>query len=356
MEDKGQQNSRGLTQGDEFLATWQRGEGPRIVIEYLFPDLSSDSNASDKTVALPSAEEETALTGMLHFFLQARYEEASVEADRCMSSRHPEIRNFALLIHAFINVAQHKIKVTLNDFQALQQKLQHPVNMRVAALKDLYRFVFSVFFHLGDDIAPILPESFLYWSDGLRLFALNAFSHALYLQQKYEQALGIAEAALIMAANRHQIIKIYLNLSASMAAMNLSRFEQADRFFLSALDLAIPEGYIQPFIGHHGQLQGMVEKHIRDREPVLYKMLAEKVVRFRSGWTEIHNPQSSYKVTNLLTPYEFALAMMAAKGKTNREIANYLHISINTVKSHLSTIYQKLGVTKRTELKDCLNK
>jgi len=38
-------------------------------------------------------------------------------------------------------------------------------------------------------------------------------------------------------------------------------------------------------------------------------------------------------VTNLLTPYEFALAMMAAKGKTNQEIADYFHISIYTVKA-----------------------
>jgi DNA-binding CsgD family transcriptional regulator len=166
----------------------------------------------------------------------------------------------------------------------------------------------------------------------------------------------VAETALMMDAERHPIICLYLNVMASMAAMSLSRFEQADRFFLDALKLAKPEGYIQPFVGHHGPLQGLVEKHIRDREPELYKMIAEKVMHFRRGWTEIHNPQSHDKVTNLLTPYEFALAMMAAKGKSNQEIADYLHISINTVKAHLSTIFQKLGITKRSELKKYLVK
>jgi DNA-binding CsgD family transcriptional regulator len=234
--------------------------------------------------------------------------------------------------------------------------MQHPENRRVAALNDCYRYALSVFFHLGEDIAPITPESIPYCSEGTRLFVLYARSYALYLQQEYEQALGVAEAALIMAADRHPIVNIYLNLAASMAAVSLSRFERADRFFLTALELAIPEGYIQPFVGHHGPLQGMVEKHIRDREPKLYKMIAEKVVHFRSGWTEVHNLQSPDKVTNLLTPYEFALAMMASKGKTNKEIADYFHISINTVKAHLSIIYQKLGVTKRTELRECLNK
>jgi len=86
-------------------------------------------------------------------------------------------------------------------------------------------------------------------------------------------------------------------------------------------------------------------------------MIAEKVVHFRSGWTEVHNLQSPDKVTNLLTPYEFALAYDGIQGKTNKEIADYFHISINTVKAHLSIILsRKLGVTKRTELRECLNK
>jgi len=341
---------------NEFLATWQRGAGPRVITDYMFPRLPLDSSSSDETIAVFSEKEESALVGMVHFFLQARYDEAFAESERCMNSRHPEIRDFALMTRTLINVGQHKIAVALNDLHVLQRTLQHPENRRVAALSDIYRYTMSVFFNLGEDNAPILPESIAYCSEGARLFALYARSYALYLQQKYEQALGIAEAALVMAADRHQLVSIYLNLAASMAAISLSHVEQADRFFLNALELAIPEGYIQPFIGHHGPLQGMVEKHIRDREPKLYKTIAEKVVQFRSGWIEVHNPQSSAKVTNLLTPYEFALAMMASKGKTNKGIADYLHISINTVKAHLSIVYQKLGVTKRTELKDCLNK
>lgn len=355
MRDKVQNNIGEYLQGDQLSVTWQRGTGPRVIIDYLFPALPLDSSSSGETIAEISAEEETTLVNMVHLFLQAHYDEAFAEAERCMNSRHPEIRDFALMAHALINVGKHKITVALNDLQALQRTLQHPENRRVAALIETYRYVMSVFFNLGEEIAPIPPESLPYCSEGARLFALYARSYALYLQQEYEQALGIAEAALMMAADRHQIVSIYLNLAASMAAINLSRFEQADRFFLNALELAIPEDYIQPFIGHHGQLQGMVEKHIRDREPDLYKKLSEKVVHFRFGWTEVHNSQSAAKVTNLLTPYEFALAMMASKGKSNKEIADYLHISINTVKAHLSTIYQKLGVTKRTELKDCLN-
>jgi len=36
-------------------------------------------------------------------------------------------------------------------------------------------------------------------------------------------------------------------------------------------------------------------------------------------------------------------------GHSNREIADQLHISITTVKSHVSSIYQKLDVQRRTQ-------
>ena len=352
MENQGQIISGEFSQGDKVPLAWQRGEGPRVVIEYLFPDLPCNSGSTGKLIAELSDEEENAVARMVHFFLQARYEESFAEAERCMGSRHPEIRDFALMIYTIIHVAQHNIDVALHDLQVLKQQIQDPANRR----NDIYRYILSVFFHFGEDITPILPEPFPHCSEGARLFLLYARSYALYLQQAYEQALGVAEAALMIAGNRHPLVSIYLNLTASMAAINLSRFKLADRFFLNALELAIPEDYIQPFIGHHGPLQGMVEKHIRDREPKLYKMIADKVIHFRTGWTEIHNPRSAHKVTTLLTPYDFALAMMASKGKTNKEIADFFHISINTVKSHLSTIYRILDVTKRTELKERLNK
>ncbi len=39
-----------------------------------------------------------------------------------------------------------------------------------------------------------------------------------------------------------------------------------------------------------------------------------------------------------------------AKGRTNRETADELFVSIKTVEHHLSRIYAKLGIRSRTEL------
>jgi predicted ATPase/DNA-binding CsgD family transcriptional regulator len=51
-----------------------------------------------------------------------------------------------------------------------------------------------------------------------------------------------------------------------------------------------------------------------------------------------------------LTPTEVEVVRLATNGLTNPEIAARLFMSRNTVKSHLSHVYAKLGVTNRTEL------
>jgi DNA-binding NarL/FixJ family response regulator len=51
----------------------------------------------------------------------------------------------------------------------------------------------------------------------------------------------------------------------------------------------------------------------------------------------------------LLTPRERDVLAALTQGKTNRQIAAGLHLSVGTVKSHLSSIYDKLGVSNRTE-------
>jgi two-component system NarL family response regulator len=56
------------------------------------------------------------------------------------------------------------------------------------------------------------------------------------------------------------------------------------------------------------------------------------------------------RVTRIhLTPRELAALRLMADGKSNKEIANDLGISERTVKTHLGHLFEKLGVTSRTE-------
>jgi DNA-binding CsgD family transcriptional regulator len=52
-----------------------------------------------------------------------------------------------------------------------------------------------------------------------------------------------------------------------------------------------------------------------------------------------------------LSPQELQIAMLAAAGLSNREIAQRLYLSHRTIGSHLYRIFPKLGITSRTQLR-----
>lgn len=51
----------------------------------------------------------------------------------------------------------------------------------------------------------------------------------------------------------------------------------------------------------------------------------------------------------LLTRREWEVLELVAEGKSNREVAELLCISVNTVEQHLKHIFGKLHVTNRTQ-------
>jgi DNA-binding CsgD family transcriptional regulator len=56
-----------------------------------------------------------------------------------------------------------------------------------------------------------------------------------------------------------------------------------------------------------------------------------------------------------LAPAELDTARLAAAGRSNKEIAGELYLSIRTVENRLQRIYEKLGVTGRSELAGILD-
>lgn len=50
-----------------------------------------------------------------------------------------------------------------------------------------------------------------------------------------------------------------------------------------------------------------------------------------------------------ISPRELAVLQELAAGRSNKEIAAALHISPNTIKTHVARLYEKLGASRRTE-------
>jgi len=80
-------------------------------------------------------------------------------------------------------------------------------------------------------------------------------------------------------------------------------------------------------------------------DSVLHPTVARKVMQRFRGTTKVHEPHG----LELLTGRELAVLKLAAQGKSNKEIAEELVLSVRTVEAHLGSIFNKLGVGSRTE-------
>ena len=60
--------------------------------------------------------------------------------------------------------------------------------------------------------------------------------------------------------------------------------------------------------------------------------------------------RATLTVSDSLTASERRVAELAARGMTNREVADELFVTAKTVEAHLTKAYRKLHVASRTEL------
>ena len=70
---------------------------------------------------------------------------------------------------------------------------------------------------------------------------------------------------------------------------------------------------------------------------------------FRSASGETARAHDPYAAEQL-TPQELQVALVVARGATNKEAGAALFLSPKTIETHLGRVYRKLNVRSRTEL------
>ena len=81
-------------------------------------------------------------------------------------------------------------------------------------------------------------------------------------------------------------------------------------------------------------------------EPVLDPIIARKIMNYFRLPGKVRGLE---RPSEHLSNRETDIIKLAAKGMTNKDIADKLHLSNRTVEGHLRTIFNKLGVGSRTE-------
>lgn len=125
---------------------------------------------------------------------------------------------------------------------------------------------------------------------------------------------------------------------------------EACRSIEQAVELAAPRGYLRTFVDFGPAVVPLLA-------PLAHKGFAATYVRsvlavlepsaVRSG--RAAGPAQRSSLPEALSPREREILALLAERWSNQEIAERLHISLNTVRKHTSTIYNKLGVGSRRE-------
>ncbi len=87
-------------------------------------------------------------------------------------------------------------------------------------------------------------------------------------------------------------------------------------------------------------------KAIHQGEPVLDPLIARKVMNY---FRLQENVPRTEQESEPLSEREIDIIKLAARGLTNKDIAESLHLSYRTIEGHMRDVFNKLGVGSRTE-------
>lgn len=128
----------------------------------------------------------------------------------------------------------------------------------------------------------------------------------------------------------------------SVAVLILSAYDNDEYIF--ALLEAGAAGYLLKD-AHRSDIVEAV-RSVHSGEAVLHPSIARKVIqRAVVGSAKAAEAKSSID----LSEREKEVLKLAAKGMSNKDIADTMHISVRTVHGHLNSIFHKLNVGSRTE-------
>jgi LuxR family maltose regulon positive regulatory protein len=182
------------------------------------------------------------------------------------------------------------------------------------------------------------------------------YVHIVFLLHQGEVArfLGTLEAVPpeVTGKSAYVAFSFYLLLAAGYALSG--ERDKAAAFLDRAAELGLPDGLLLHFAGYSLLFSGLIEELMAMRHPQHLETFRALKARFQSGWNALHRAVSSDELPEGLTGREREIALLAAQGLRNHEIAVKLYVTESTVRTHLRAVFQKLDIDRRAKLAEKL--
>ena len=178
------------------------------------------------------------------------------------------------------------------------------------------------------------------------------YGRVLLINEQYTELLGSADYFLETASfypNLLGVIYAYIYLAA--ANLKIHRNAEAKEILNKAMDIAMPDELYMPFVENGDYIEPLLLEytvqgaHQEQAQKILelYETYSAAKEKIKKTYFNAEKPE--------LTSREIEIARLAAGGLTNKEIADKLFVSANTVKFTLKSVFSKLSISSRALLR-----
>jgi LuxR family maltose regulon positive regulatory protein len=164
----------------------------------------------------------------------------------------------------------------------------------------------------------------------------------------------VLSAALQSAERRHgDFLAIRLRTMLALVWLAANERTRAIEVFLEVLKVAAPAGVYQSILDVGPDIGSLLQAVCEDaRNMAQTNELIPYINHLLDGWRMLYQPGGNRPrdtERGSLSSRERDIVDLIARGQSNKEIANTLGIGAETVKSHVKSIFMKLGVDKRAQ-------
>lgn len=287
-------------------------------------------------------------------FMRGEIEEAQIVCHRALINADNKGQNsiyqcglFLLAQIAILQGDQNKLQDFLVKFEECSRQNTEDLCRYTLAMSKAY---LNLLLGKTDEIAPWIAEGDI--NDRRMVIMIQPFAYIIYCRyllnkKEYLKLIGACQHMLAISSIFPNILsQIYAKIYMTFAFNATGKQEKAIDSLKSAIEMAMPDGIYIPFAENYKGISKLLSKIL-----VLDKTNFNNIAHLSEKLADsIDKLTKSSELESYLTPKEKEIIKMIKKGLKNTEIATEMFISVNTVKTHIKQIYNKLGISSKTQL------